>query len=173
MNNRSRQAMLRILLLLQEFSAEELDEAIKHLGGMDKEGLLAFIDRLCVDVRAQPQPARKIRRPAGIHRLEALEQTDPEKYALLSRLKEEINQGRVLRTLDDIRSLGKSLSKSFQPGKSHREAAGRLIALLSEGDVPFIRNAISVLPRGEQSSDKGYERLAEGLMRGTDRKREQ
>jgi hypothetical protein len=41
--------------------------------------------------------------------------------------------------------------------------------LLSETDVPFIRNVISVLPRGEQSSDKSYERLAEGLMRGIDK----
>lgn len=164
--------MLRILLLFEEFSAEELDEAVKQLGGIAGEGLLAFINRLGANVSVQPRPPVKTRRPVSGHNLETLERTDPEKHLLLSELREAINKGNALRTIDEVRALGKSLSKSFNAGKSHREAVSRVLTLLSSTDLPSVRKIISALPRGEQSADTAYERLAEGLIRGKEGNRE-
>lgn len=167
MRNRARQAALRILMLLEEFSPEELAEAIALLGEGEERDLPTFLARL-----ASSAPRRSSARddegksgtPGETKALQALKATDPEKYRLLREFETRVREGAVLRTLPDLRAFGESLTKRFGPVKSRKEALERLMAELSSLDVNAARAAINRASPLPCDPENGLRRFANHLL---------
>ncbi len=167
MTRGARQAALRILLLQEEFSPQEIADALSLLGSVEKEDLVAFLQRTASE-RAGRKDAQ--RRPANLEgqhtrALQALRRRSPEKYEVLLPFEEAIRRGEVLPTLNDLRAFGRSLSKTFNVGKSRKDALSRLIELLADMDIEAIKLASS---RAASSSESpgAFQRLADHLISG-------
>src|SRR2546427_529389 len=99
MSNRINQAALKIRLLLEEYSATELSQALSVLGEKEATDVQHFFSRL--------KPARAIsagrdtREPSV---LQELKQSQPEKYRLIAAFARDLAEDRVLPTMDEIRT---------------------------------------------------------------------
>lgn len=168
MNRRIRQAVLKILLLKEEFSAQELAEAVALIDG-GEEDILALLKRMAPDSRDQTAP-----RSAGApfstrgetRALQDLKHTDRAKYEVLREFETLIREGGTLRTLDEFRAFGRILGKDFSPGKSRKEALARLMALLAQMDLASIRSALARLPASSAEEATAFHRLADKIISG-------
>jgi hypothetical protein len=169
MNRKVRQAALRIMLLTEEFSPDELSEAIALVGGNKDEDLGSFLTRMASSSRKPPRSTaadspRGRRETRALHDLKSI---DIAKYQLLRDFENSVREGRVLRDLDEFRAFGKVLSKDFSPGKSRKEALARLTALLAQLDVDAIRSAIAKLPSiSSADGENSFRRLANQIISG-------
>jgi hypothetical protein len=169
MSKRVKQAILRIMLLLEDFSPDELREAVSHVAGRRAEDLLAFLNHLSGGVHKARTHGSKSASAAGqghTHAVAALRHADPDKYQLLAEFEARVRNGEILATLDDFRSIGKLLGKEFQPGKSRKEALGRLMAVLAHMDLDSIGRVIRLAPADKGRADEAYQRLADRIIRG-------
>lgn len=170
MSRRARKAALEILLLMEEYSAEDLAEALSLMGGQKGEDILGFLARMAPV--SSSRPAGPQRRGGGFsvkgetRALQDLKQSDPEKYRILSEFEVRIRQGTILPTLDDFRAFGKVLGKNFNPGKSRRLALGQLMAVLAQMELSALQAAIAKVPAGSEKSEGAYGRLAEHIIGG-------
>jgi hypothetical protein len=166
MNSRVRQAALRIMLLLEEFSAEELAEALALLGKGDERDLPTFLSRLA-NTSGQRRSGRNGGRgvtPGETKCLQDLKETDPEKYRVLHAFDVQVREGSVLPTLADVRTFGQSLTKTFGPVKSRREGVDHLLVELSALDLNSVRAAIKrALPTPDDATS-GLNRFANQLL---------
>jgi hypothetical protein len=168
MNHRTRQAVLRILMLTEEFSCEELAEAVTFLGGQKEEGIFAFLKSMAP---SQKRPSTPRSAGAGLNAkgetraLQELKSVDGAKYQVLREFERAIREGRVLKTLDDFRAFGTILGKDFTPGKSRKEALGRLMAVLARMDLESIRAAIAKAP-ARSGEETAFRRLANQIISG-------
>jgi hypothetical protein len=166
---RSRQAMLRILLLLEEFSREELREAAALVKNPKVHELyeLIGVDRVSSKGSSHSKALEMTRGETVA--LKEIRMTDPEKYATLRAFENSIREGKVLRTLDQFRSLGTLLGKDFDPGKSRKEAISHLISFLVSKDINYIKTIISKAPaKSEVPNGEGsFRRLANQLISGS------
>jgi hypothetical protein len=169
MNRRTRQAALRVLLLVEEFSAEELAEAVSLIGGQEGEDLLAYLGRTTEGPR-KPNASRsqdgKRKSHGETRALQEMKQTDPAKYEMLREFETLVREGQVLRSMDDFRAFGKVLGKDFTPGKSRKESIGRLMAVLAQMDLESIRAAIIKVPSGTSAEQSAFHRLANQIISG-------
>lgn len=170
MNRRVRQAVLRILMLTEEFTPEELTEAVSLAGGQKEEDLLAFLKRLTspprrsADARSQELEFRGQRETRALQELKSV---DGEKYQLLREFETAIREGKALKSLDDFRAFGKQLGKGFTAGKSRKEALGRLMAILAHMDTDSIKVAIEKMPLRSGEEEESFRRLANQIMSGS------
>ncbi|NMB74976.1 MAG: hypothetical protein GYA21_07585 [Myxococcales bacterium] len=168
MKNRSRKAALEIRLLLEEYTADELNEALALIGGQTEEDLGAFLKRVAA-TSSEERPQRRRGSPSTrgeTKALQLLKETDPEKYLILSELEQKIRAGAVLPTLDDIKSYGNVLWKDYRPAKSRKDALVQLISMLSKLDMTALRAAIAKIPVGRTSGEGDFGRLAEHIITG-------
>jgi hypothetical protein len=175
MNRRVRQAVMRIMLLTDEFSSEELTEAVALIGGQKDEDLLSFVKRLSPSPRrASESRSSESHGARGESRaLQDLKAVGGEKYEVLRDFERALREGSLLKTLDDFRAFGKHLEKAFTPGKSRIQALGRLMAILVTMDLDSIKTAIAKTPSRSSEGDDSYRRLANQIMSGsTDRSTE-
>jgi hypothetical protein len=169
MNRKVRLAVLRILILLEEFSPEELAEAVSHINGQPTEDLLGYLARSTSSSKDSSAP-----RPHGpglstegeTLALQALKSTDTEKYQILKDLEGAIREDRALKSMGEVRKFATLLDKDFNPGKSRKEALGRLIALLAKMDIAAIRTAIGKMPMTSDGTADSFRRLANQLISG-------
>src|SRR5262249_33965212 len=133
--------------------------------------LLAFLRRMAP---APPRSAAKPKKPAEAamlaggetRALQELRRTDPDKYQILKRFETRIREGSILTTLDEFRAFGEVLDKGFAPGKSRKEALGRLMALLALMDRETLETAVAKVPASAARDDDSYRRLANHIISG-------
>src|SRR5690349_15818631 len=124
MKKRVLQAALRIALVREEFSDEEIREAVELLeNGEDTIGLLSFLsgkDKKS-EARQSTKPKENIAFEQRSKAVLALENTDPEKYRLLSEFESSLHRNRLLPHIGELRSLGEKLSKGFSGRNSRKD----------------------------------------------------
>jgi hypothetical protein len=168
-NRRTRQAALRVLLLVEEFSSEELAAAVSLIGGQEGEDLLTYLSRIAEGPR-QPNGSRskdaKLKSRGETRALQEMKRTDPAKYEILREFETLVREGEVLRSMDDFRAFGKVLGKDFMPGKSRKESIGRLMAVLAQMDLESVRAAITRVPLKTSEEESAFRRLANQIISG-------
>ncbi len=168
MNSRVRKATLRILMLLEEFSPEELAEAVSLIHGQERD-LLAFLRRKSSSPkRVSPPNARKamFSTKGETRALQELKRTDGEKYQILKDFETSIREGKLLRTMDEFRAFGTVLGQEIGKVKSVKDALGPLMAELASLDLNSIREAIAKVPTRQGEEEDAYRRLANQIISG-------
>ena len=169
MNKRIRQASLKLMLLQEEFTKKELNEAAALLSSGEKESLIEFLS-------GKP-PKRNDRREAttqtgnGLSKaVQELKETDPQRYELLAEFEGMLRRETILPTLEEVRKVGTSASKDFQAAKSRRETIPRLMAVLGTMPLDVLRETLHKVIEESQSAcndDNSYQKLARFLISGS------
>jgi len=97
-------------------------------------------------------------------------ESDPERYRILSEFERMIRTGEALLSFGEIKRLGMTISKSFEPAKSRKDTISGLMALLAQMPRDETEETTQTVTEHAKSSDKGgssYVRLAEYLISGT------
>jgi hypothetical protein len=167
-NRRAREAALRIQLLLEEFTLQELEEGLSLLGALRGEDLLRFLLRR---VSSQQSRKKSVAAARKTDDLFSLRRIDPEKYDVIQSFGARLRDGSVLPTLDSCRAFGKDLSKDFDAGKSRKEAIGHLLALMAKMNTAEIRSAITKANSLYESREgtEPFQRLAGHIISGSTR----
>lgn len=163
-------AVTRLLGIQAEFTNQEILDAIEYIreNELDK-----IFDRSSQLARLRrPKDSRndsRVERSSTPRVIVNLQETAPEKYDLLLEIDKGIRSGQVLTKIDEIRRLGTSIDKNFDPGKSHKDAVARIFSLLSGLPLPELK-AISTEIRTESANrlrnDDAYRNLATFLIKG-------
>ena len=173
MNARVRTVVERILELRNEFEDLEILEAIRYVNStlhQNSTGVKQPKNRKSKTNSSRGTGARTAI-PKASRVVLALKETDPEKYDVLTDLDSLLREGKILSSLDAIRTVGASLNKSFVAGKSRKDAIPKLMKLLADLPLDQLRGVVESLL--EQSSDKRrssdeetYSKLAAFLIHG-------
>lgn len=164
MNERSRQVALRIAALLEEFTGEEIRDALALLSGRPAaENLQALLNPPLARSTARRERRSPASRKGESRVMHQLKLMAPEKYRALAEFEAQIRHGAVLRDLEDVRAFARSIDKSFSPGKSRKDSIGRLIVSLARLDVEAITRAVA-RASAPTTREGSYERLAEHLL---------
>jgi hypothetical protein len=162
---------LRIAALKEEFSENEIVEAVKFLEQKGStSALLTYLTGDKRELKTRHNANRKSK-PIEDQRSKALiglEHKDPEKYQVLSEFDLLLRKSSVLPEVEDIKRIGRRLSKEFSTKSSRRESISKLMALLVERPIDdireLIRSALSTARVDEKDSD--YQRLAQFIITG-------
>ncbi len=169
MNSKVVQIALRICLIKEEFSENEILEAIKLLEDHGSASIL--LDYLAGRKAASKTRRSKHKSKSTIEQrsrvIISLQDEEPEKFELLSEFDSMIRQGKILSELDDIKRLGEQLSKDFAPKNSRRDAIDKLIDLLAKRQVDEIRTIIRTVSSSDsKNKDNDYQELARFIITG-------
>ncbi|MFI5454194.1 MAG: hypothetical protein ACHRXM_01965 [Isosphaerales bacterium] len=169
MNSKVREAVLRIRMLTEEFSPEELAEAVGLLDGQEKDSFSSLWRKKSVKKRVSSRrlgKAESSKKKGETRALRELKLTDGEKYQVLREFETSIRDGKLLKTLDDFRSFGNILSKEFGTVKSVKDALPHLMALLVRMDLDSVRAAIAKVPMRHGEEENAFRRLANQIISG-------
>lgn len=171
MKNRVRDLITRILELREEYEDAEFLEAIEHV----RTSALA---NSCDTPRVgrsrsnskQPGPPRSAF-PKASRVVLALKNSDPARYEILIVLDSLLRDGKIIPSVEGIRTIGASLDKSFVAGKSRKEAIPKLMTLLASLPLDQIKEIVNSLlerPHNKKDApdDEAYSRLAAFLIQG-------
>lgn len=162
---------LRIALLLEEHSERELQSAVKLLRERGtRSGLLDFLsgerEPAPPKSKIQTSPIRPIEETTSQAVLQ-LQETDPDKYRLLSEFDKMVRGGQVLATLDDLKRFGERISKDFRPRKSRKDTISHLVANMAERPLTDIERLMEFAASfGVAGDTDEYQRLAQFLIKG-------
>jgi hypothetical protein len=169
---KSQQALvLRIALLMEEYSEKELSHAVKILRahGWRSE----FLDLLAPSrpyelsdggSKTKPGRQREVKESKVVAELKL---TDPSKARLLDVFEQAMRRGEILKTMEELKRFGERVSKNFQARKSRADSISPLIGALAERSLDEIGQAINDVPKFDKgASDGGYQRLANFLIKG-------
>ena len=168
MTSRTRLAALRILALREEFNVKELRDALS-LAGEWSVILGSRIQRSSTS----PSMERASKPPLSTSQsrvVKKLQNRDPKRYLILSKVDHAVRVGDILPRLSDIQRAGFSLDKGFGNGKSKRVAIPRLMASLTALPVEEIERLYESWKRemrSERRPNAEYDDLAEFLITGT------
>ncbi len=168
-SKKSIQASLRILLLLEEFTGNDLKEAVKMLeGDFDNENpLILFLQsRLYKQNRRKTIPKPKPKETKCSRVILELEKKDKEKYLLLSKVDGLIREGKVLRKLTDIKTIANQISKEFPDLKSRKGAIPKFMTLLANMTTSEAAKIVESIIQSQYSnvSESEYHELASFLI---------
>ncbi len=174
MNSNVKQIALKICLIKEEYPEKDIFEAMKLL---QKEGINFEILNL-LDVSKTSDSISKANKPGkkskSINKQRSkavieLENKEPEKYQLLSRLDSLIRERRILPKLDDIKDFGEQISKDFAPKSSRRDAISKLMTLIANLSTDEIKELMSNIPPSSvtENHDDDYQELARFIIKGT------
>ncbi|MBO9468400.1 hypothetical protein J7443_24465 [Tropicibacter sp. R15_0] len=175
MSSSSHAIALRIALILEEASPEELAEAIDILRRCGNSSDL--LQYLAATSKANPQKSQRTARKSTkatkpIDQMTSksvleLEKTDPNKHQVLAEFDRLVRQGKVLATNDALRKFGERISKEFRPRKALKDNISAVMAMLApmpQNDMErHIKMALDSSPRREADE---YQKLANYLMHG-------
>ena len=168
---------LRIALILEEASPDELGEAIDILrrcgNGSD---LLKYLAAASKGHPVKPQrkapSSTKAAKPIDQMTSKAvldLEETDPKKHQVLAEFDRLVRQGKVLATNEALRKFGERISKEFRSRKVLKDNISAVMATLApmpQNDMErHIKVALDSSPRRE-ADEYQYQNLANYLMHG-------
>ena len=168
MTSKTRLAALRILALREEFSAEELRDALS-LAGEWSTVLASKAQRggISQSVERGPNPAISESESRVVTKLR---ERDPERYSILSKIDRAIRLGSMLPRMAEIQRAGSSLDKGFNSGKSKGVAIPRLMAKLAGlpiGELESLYQTWKQEMRSDRRPNTEYDELAEFLVKGT------
>ncbi len=169
MNKRIRQAALKLMLLQEEFTKKELDEAAALVSGSEKESLIELLSTKPAK-RSEPSDAGRQKGNGLSKVVEDLKETDPQRYQLLAEFEGMLRRETVLPTLEEVRRIGTSASKDFQAAKSRRETIPRLMEVFGTMPIGVLREKLGNVieeSRSTADDDNSYQRLARFLITGT------
>lgn len=167
MRARVKDAVQKVLELREEFSKSELEEALDLI---QRHRLLEEEKRQ--EGRRSSPSAGEAKRVKPLSDsvskvVMQLEESDPEKYMILSRFDKLVRSGEVLSRMSDIRSTGQAIEKNFEGGKAKREAIPRLMEVLSRLPLEQLdATLMKIMREEEQRGEKGedYRKLASFLI---------
>jgi hypothetical protein len=164
---RARQAALRIQLILEEFTKDELASGLALIDTARDDDLFKFLSRKSARPYPGPPTSESASHPNRKFVLSSLKQLEPEKYSIIRDFEKALRDGSILSTLGDCRSFGRGLSKEFDAGKSRKDCIARLVAALSVMTIDEVRAAIS---RGssynERDGAEAFRQLAAHIITG-------
>lgn len=173
MNNRISQIALRIALIKEESSESEILQAVRLLEeyGTSSALLEYLAGRVISSSNENDKVSRTKNKPIDEQQSRAvieLNGKDPDKYELLSEFDTLIRKGTVLPEVDDIKRLGRKISKDFVAKKSRREAISALMTVMAELPLNEIKDIFSSSLSAANSDDKEneYQKLARFLIKG-------
>lgn len=169
MNGNVKKAVLRVLLLKEEFSKKELSEAVKFISNNLEADLFDYLADNKQNIEKKRSPTKPITDQIS-RAVTELKEKDIEKYNLLKNFDLSIRKGELLPRMDSIRQLGIRFSKEFDAGKSRKEGIPRLMNLLSKVSITELKSTIieTVEETGRESSE--YAELANFLIHGDSKK---
>ncbi|RON57427.1 hypothetical protein [Pseudomonas frederiksbergensis] len=166
-------AVTRILSLQTEFTAAELAEALNFIKafGLDTMFNTSALEKKKNGESLASKPVGNA--PSNIKNgsariLADLETVDHDKFEALSQFEVFLRSGKLLSKLDSIRRVGVSIDKTFQTGKSRKDAIPRLIGLLAKLPLAEAKQVISRVSEEYEDAgmlDEGYQNLANFLLR--------
>lgn len=173
MSSKVMQIALRIGLIKEEFSESEIAAAVRLL---EEQGTASAVLAHLAGRKAANHPTKKkrlrnSRTPLKDQKSRAileLQETDPEKYQLLSEFDSLLREGKILPELEDIKRLGEQISKDFAPRNSRRDVVNQLTSLMARRPVDEIRGFISKSLTSSHFDDKSneYHELARFIIGG-------
>ena len=167
---------LKIAQILEEYTREEIDSALKILSHYGRgEALFQYLAS-GRDSRQSPRGKTRQARP----RSEAkpieesvsravlnLKSGEKEKFRVLSEFDKLVRSGKVLRSNLALRQFGANVSKDFRPGRSRRESIGAVMAVLADRSFEDISQLVDQAISSENVTTEGdFHRLARFLIRG-------
>jgi len=169
MKNRISQIILRILLIQEEFSPEEIACA---LDALEKQKTAFPMLRYFSEKSSHrniPKKKRSVTKDIQQSKVVlALKNREPEKYQILSEFDSLLRKRSVLKELNDLKKLGERLSKDFLLVKSRKEAITKLMSNLVELPINEIQRIIgetlSAAPVAKEDSE--YQHLANFIITG-------
>ena len=169
MKSRVKLAVLKILLLREEFSANELSEAVDLISNGKTEALLAWLTGgRGPESRQTTKSVKRIDKQQSKAVIE-LSDKEPELYVLLRDLDGLLRKGVLLPRLEDVRRLGGELKKDFEAGKSRKAAVPRLMDVLANEPLDRVRGLAKRLIDGAAhigGREAEYQKLAAFLIHG-------
>jgi hypothetical protein len=171
MNSRIRQAALRIALIQEEFSEQEILKAVELLGGNQKPStaLLDYFGGRHVGGGARRSPRQKTKAETDerfSQVLLELEKVEPAKYRVLSELNVLLRKEEVLSDIRNIRRLGEGLDENFPLRGSRKTLIDRMIITLAERPIDEIQSFVKRVMGISRSKDDEYQRLAAFIIEG-------
>lgn len=164
---------LRIAQLLEEYSEDELREAVsllrKHRA---KSELLSYLmhrkaDNRTLRPKRQRDPVLASLSETNSRAVLQLRDSDPDKFRLLSEFDLMVRRGQILPRLEDLKRFGERISKEFQPRKSRKETIGVLLSTIAERPLRDIEKLIEFAATfGIAGDTDEYQRLAKFLIKG-------
>lgn len=169
MKKRVRQAVLKVMLLQEEFTKSELNEAAVFLSNGEVGDLIECLRdmRTRTGNRNVSTPARD-KHPIS-KAVKQLEDSDPERYSILAEFESMVRSGSMLREPGDIKKLGITASKHFQPGKSRKDSIPRLMEVLAAMPIEEMKDTVRKVTEQSKESAEGessYGRLAQYIIGG-------
>lgn len=165
---RTRALALRIALLLEEYSQDEIAAAIRLLKShADVSSLLSFMkDPSPKKEKLSGKRVRAVEAPASKVLLQ-LRDVEPRKYELLREFEAMLRAGTALPTFDDLKRFGERISKEFVLRKSRNESINPLLLVLLSRPVEEIEELLRLAKTTDASpGEDQYLRLARFLMKG-------
>ncbi len=169
MKARVRLAVLKILLLKEEFSEKELSEAVSIITEKKEEELLKWL--------AQDNGRRDRKKSASPKRIDeqkskvvlAIKDSEPERYTILNKMDELMRKGVLLPKMQDFRRVGAEISKNYDAGKYRKEAISRLMEILVKEPMDRLEDLDKkLMDQAENTGQKQdeYQNLAAFLIHG-------
>ena len=171
-SKKSIQASLKILLLIEEFTNREIKDAIEMIESNfenNKNPLLSFLKSVINLKSSEKHSSKNKAIGIGCSRvILELEDTDKEKFLLLSKVDKLIREGKVLRKLNDIKKIANQISKEFPSVKSRKDAIPKFMALLANMSIDEAGNIVESIMQNQNSdvSESEYHELASFLIGG-------
>jgi len=162
MNTKIRQVILKILLLEEEFTKKELNEAVKFMSENKIDNVIDYLSRTTKAINSE----RKKTNTKSIKLLDSLKDSDKQKYKLLKELESLLQRGILLPKLDSIKKFSSQFTKEFNAGKSRKEAIPKLIELLMSTPNVELEKIINELLKTSGQKESEYALLADFLIQG-------
>jgi hypothetical protein len=171
MKSRTLQIALQIMLIKEQFTENEIFEAVKFLEDQgSSSSLLEYLSGKSVKAERPKRNKSKglVTDERHSRAVMALVDKDPEKFKILSEFESLMRKKIVLTELNDIRKLAERLSKTFPPIKSREEAISKLINYIVQLPIEDIQRLISeeIASKQINSGDSEFQQLAKFIITG-------
>lgn len=169
MNKRVLQIALKISLIEEEFSQQEIADAIKLLEKCNSsEVLLEYLAKSRRESASSNKETRSKNQSDDQELskiLKNLEHENPKKYKILSTFLNLVRRKKILPALTDIEDLGKILDENFTSSNSRPEGIKKLIAVMTKRPIEEVEVITNKITSG-MSLDGSYQDLAKFIIKG-------
>ena len=168
MKSKIKQAVLKLMLLQEEFTENELKEAINYINDNKKSPLNNLFNKVPgSNIKKDRSPSKSFDEQES-KVIQDIKNSEPEKYRVLSDFDSLIRKGAILTSHDEIKTLASKLSKEFPKTRSRKESVPKLMALFVKLEISNIKSLIEEIIKTSNSSnnESEYQRLAQFIIQG-------
>lgn len=173
MTRTSNSLALQIAQLIEGHSEREVQMAVELLRSHGYGGsLLEYLGKVSRSEReSAPSRGESRGKKDSVDRVSRsvliLENSDPEKFRMLSEFERQLRSGRLLETPEKLRRFGGYISKALPSRRSRDEMVVSLMSVLAEKPLEENRQLVEFANSlRSASSDDEFQRLAEFLIKG-------